>query len=127
MVVREAVGFAEPRSDDLVRQDELSIVPVIELQLLSGFRPIVIERWLRVCADGVRRFVETETDWWRSEVEKPLLEGGMTEAEMLHAQADFGSRPAPAFFCSFRRFGRPLHSGSHNGCCGNDSRISSRI
>lgn len=95
MVVREAVGFAEPRPQDLVRQDELSIVPLIELMLSSGFRPVVIERWLRVCADGLRRFVETETDWWSSEVELPLLEGGMTEREMLEAQADLGSRMVP--------------------------------
>ena len=36
MVVREALGFAEPRPEDQVREDELSIVPVIELQLSSG-------------------------------------------------------------------------------------------
>jgi adenylate cyclase len=95
MVVREAVGFAEPRPEDFVREDELSVVPVIELQLLSGFRPVVIERWLRVCGDSVRRFAETETDWWHSQVEMPLLEGGMTEREMLEAQADLGSRMTP--------------------------------
>jgi hypothetical protein len=95
MVVREAVGFAEPRPEDLVREDELLVVPVIELQLLSGFRSVVIERWLRVCGDSVRRFAETETDWWHSQVELPLLEGGMTEREMLEAQADLGSRMTP--------------------------------
>jgi adenylate cyclase len=91
-VVREAIGFAEPRPEDHVREDELSLVPVIELQLSQGFRPVVIERWLRVCADSLRRIAESETDWWRSEVELPLLEGGMTETEMLEAQADLGSR-----------------------------------
>ena len=94
-VVREAVGFAEPRPEDRVREDELSIVQAIELQLSNGFRPIVIERWLRVCADSLRRLAETETDWWRTEVELPLLEGGMSTAQMLEAQAEFGSRIAP--------------------------------
>jgi adenylate cyclase len=79
----------------LVREDELSLVPLIELQLSSGFRPVVIERWLRVGAESLRRFAETETDWWNSEVELPLLEGGMTEREMLEAQADLGSRMVP--------------------------------
>jgi hypothetical protein len=46
-VVREAVGFAEPQPEDHVGEDELSVVPVIELQLSSGFRPVVVERWLR--------------------------------------------------------------------------------
>ena len=94
-VIREAVGFAEPRPEDLVREDELSVVPAIELQLANGFRPVVIERWLRVCADNVRRIAETEADWWRTEVEMPLLQGGMTETEMLDAQADVGSEMVP--------------------------------
>jgi adenylate cyclase len=94
-VIRQALGSAEPRSEDHLREDELSVVPVIELQLSSGFRPVVIERWLRAYGDGLRRIAETETDWWRSEVEHPLLEGGMTESEMLETQADLGSRMTP--------------------------------
>jgi adenylate cyclase len=94
-VVREALGFAEPGPEDYVREDELSLVQLIALQLSKGFRPAVIEGWLRVCADSLRRITETETDWWRTEVEQPLLEAGMTVGEMLEAQADFGSRIAP--------------------------------
>jgi adenylate cyclase len=94
-VVREAFGFAEPRPDDRVREDELSVVQAIELQLSMGFRPVVIERWLRVCEDSLRRITETETDWYGTEVVRPLLESGMTEAQMLEAQAEVGSRIAP--------------------------------
>jgi adenylate cyclase len=94
-MVREAVGFAEPSPEDQVREDELSVVPVIELQLSKGFRPVVIERWLRVCEDSLRRITESETDWYGTEVVRPLLEAGMTEAEVLEAQADVGSRIAP--------------------------------
>ena len=42
------------------------------------------------------------------------------------AEADSCSRPAPVS-CWFCRIDRPLHSGSHNGCCGNARRISSRM
>jgi adenylate cyclase len=94
-VVREAVGFAEPRPEDRVREDELAIVPIIELQLSNGVRPVAIERWLRVCAESLRRIAETETHWWRTEVEQPLLQKGMSTTEMLEAQAEFGSRIAP--------------------------------
>ena len=94
-VVREAVGSAEPRPEDHVSEHELSVVPAIELQLSKGFRPAVIERWLRACADSLRRVAETETDWWKTEVGQRLLERGMTEGEMLEAQADLGSRMAP--------------------------------
>jgi adenylate cyclase len=95
-VVREAVGFAEPGPDDPVREDELSIMPMIELLVSSGVRPIVIQRWLRLCSDSLRRVAETETDWWRTDVERPLLEEGMSTAQMLEAQADLGSRLNPA-------------------------------
>jgi class 3 adenylate cyclase len=95
LVVREAVGFAEPRPEDHVHDNELSVVPLVQLQLAEGFRPVVIERWLRVYGDSLRRIAETETGWWRSEVVVPLLASGMAEVEMLQAQADLGSRMAP--------------------------------
>ena len=95
MVVREAVGFAEPRPLDHVHDNELSVVPLLQLQLSKGFRPVVIERWLRVYADSLRRIAETETAWWNSEIVMPLVASGTAEAEMLEAQADLGSQMAP--------------------------------
>jgi len=95
MVVREAFGFAEPRPEDTVREDELSIVPLIQLQLAKGFRRIVIERWLRAYGDSLRRIAETEAAWWNSEVEMAMVASGMTEGEMLQAQADLGSEMSP--------------------------------
>ena len=93
--VREALGFAEPEPDDLVREEELVVVRAVELQLSSGLRPAATEAWLRVCADGLRRIAETETDRWRTDIELPLLQGGMTEVEMLEAQAKLGSDLSP--------------------------------
>jgi hypothetical protein len=52
MAVREAFGFAAPRPEDQVHQNELSVVPVIELELAKGFHPVVIERWLRGMTEG---------------------------------------------------------------------------
>jgi adenylate cyclase len=95
LVVREAHGFAEPQPDDRVREDELAVVPAIEAQLSSGIKPEEIERLLRAYAEGMRKIVETETDWYRTEVQQPLLEQGMSETEMLSAQADIGSRISP--------------------------------
>jgi adenylate cyclase len=93
--IREAHGFAEPRPEDRVREDELAVMPAIELQLSTGIRPDAIKRLLRAYGDGMRKIVETETDWYRTEVELPFLEKGMTETEMLAAQAETGSRLAP--------------------------------
>jgi hypothetical protein len=95
LVVREAFGFAEPGPQDHVHEDELSVVPLLQLQLSKGFRPVVIERWLRVYGDSLRRIAEAEAAWWNSEVEVALVESGMTEGEMLQAQADLGSQMTP--------------------------------
>jgi adenylate cyclase len=95
MVVREVFGFAEPHPEDTLHHNELSVVPLLQLQLSKGFHPEVIERWLRVYGDSLRRIAETEAAWWNSEVELPLLASGMTEAEMLVAQADLGSQMTP--------------------------------
>jgi adenylate cyclase len=94
-VVREAVGFAAPGPEDHVHHHELSVVPLLQLQLAKGFRPVVIERWLRVYGDSLRRIAETEAAWWNSEVEMALVASGMTEGEMLQAQADLGSQMTP--------------------------------
>ena len=85
MVIREAVGFAEPQPKDRLRENELQIVPLVEAQICEGFRLTVIERWLRVYGDSLRRIAETEVDWWHTEVELPLLKSGMTPAEMIEA------------------------------------------
>ena len=96
MVVREAFGFAEPHPQDHVHDNELSVVPLLQLQLSKGFRPVVIERWLRVYGDSLRRIAEAEAAWWNSEVEVALVASGMTEGEMLQAQADLGSQMTPS-------------------------------
>jgi adenylate cyclase len=95
MGIREAFGYAEPSRDDLMLEDELSVASAVEMQLAKGFRPAVVAQWLRVYADNLRRIAEMETEWWRSEVEQPLLRGGMTESEMLEAQAEVGSAMTP--------------------------------
>jgi adenylate cyclase len=95
MVVREVFGFAEPHPEDTLHHNELSVVPLLQLQLSKGFHPEVIERWLRVYGDSLRRIAEAEAAWWNSEVEMALVASGMTEGEMLQAQADLGSQMTP--------------------------------
>ena len=94
MVVREAIGFGQPGPEDRVREDELRIVPVIKRLLETGTRPVVVERLLRVWGESMRRIAETEGEWWRSEVEGPLLASGMNEREMLEAANRMGAELA---------------------------------
>jgi class 3 adenylate cyclase len=91
LAIREAMGFARPRPEDLVREDERPVVPLLQLQLGAGFRPAVIERALRVIGDSLRRVAQTEAEWWRTDVVGPLVAAGRSPAEAARAAA--GSLP----------------------------------
>jgi adenylate cyclase len=86
LVIREAIGMAQPSPDDRLREDEMAIVPFIELQLSEGFRPAAIERLLRVQADGTRRITEQEAAWWTSEVIEPAMAAGKGPEEITNVE-----------------------------------------
>ena len=93
MVIREAIGMAQPSPDDRLREDEMAIVPFIELQVAEGFRPVAIERLLRVEGDSTRRITEQEAAWWISEVIEPSVAAGRGAEEI--GNADLTDRIAP--------------------------------
>jgi adenylate cyclase len=85
--VREAAGMAQPSPGDRLREDEMAIVPFIELQIAEGFRPAAIERVLRVQGDSTRRIADQEAAWWNSEVIEPAIAAdggseGISNAEL---------------------------------------------
>ena len=86
VVIREAIGMAEPSPDDRLREDEMAIVPFIELQVSLGFRPAAIERLLRVQGDSTRRIAEQEAAWWNSEVLQPAMAAGKGPEEVGNAE-----------------------------------------
>jgi class 3 adenylate cyclase len=92
-VIRESIGMAEPSPDDRLREDEMVIVPFLELQLASGFRPAAIERLLRVAGDSTRRISEQEAAWWRSEVIQPAMAAGKGPEEI--SNVEFADRISP--------------------------------
>ena len=92
-VIREAIGMAQPSPDDRLREDEMAIVPFIELQVSEGFRPAAIERLLRVQGDSTRRIAEQEAAWWNSEVIEPAMAAGKGPEEI--SNADLADRSSP--------------------------------
>ena len=92
-MIREAIGLAQPSPDDLMRDDELAVVPFIELQCALGFRPVAIERLLRVQGDSMRRIAEQEGAWWVSEVIAPAMAAGKTTEEMANPELAVQTAP----------------------------------
>ncbi len=93
MVVREAIGMAQPSPDDRLREDEMAVVPFIELQVSEGFRLAAIERLLRVQGESTRRITEQEAAWWNSEVIQPAMAAGKGPEEITNAE--LAERNAP--------------------------------
>jgi adenylate cyclase len=91
--VREVTGFPEPAPDDRLREDEMAIVPFLQLQVSAQFRSVEIERLLRVYGDCTRRISEAEGAWWTAEVVAPALAAGKGSEDLTNAE--FADRSAP--------------------------------
>jgi adenylate cyclase len=85
LLIRETIGFGQPQPDDHVREDEQRLAALVGRLISTGSRPGVVERLLRVWGESLRRVGETERDWWRTEMEAPLLASGMSEGQALDA------------------------------------------
>jgi adenylate cyclase len=75
-----------------MREDELSVASFVEAQVQVGFRPVAIERLLRVIGDSLRRITEQEGDWWRTEVLEPRMAEGGPASLMQAASGEFADK-----------------------------------
>jgi adenylate cyclase len=91
--IREATGSEEPSPDDLLREDEMAVVPFLEMQVKEGFRPTAIDHLLRVHGEGTRRMAEAEAAWWNSEVIGPAIAAGGGPDEV--ANTELANRSTP--------------------------------
>jgi adenylate cyclase len=102
-VIREAIGMAQPSPDEKLREDEMVIVPFLEIQVSEGFRPAAIERLLRVQGDSTRRIAEQEAAWWTSEVIERAAAAGkgaeaMGDAELTNRIAPLSEQTVVALY-----------------------------
>jgi adenylate cyclase len=92
-VIREAIGSPQPSPDDLLREDEMAVVPFLELQVSAGFRPTAIEYLLRVYGESTRQMAEAEGSWWNSQVVEPAILAGKDPEEIPNTE--FAARITP--------------------------------
>jgi adenylate cyclase len=73
----EAIGFAWMAPDELIREDELEVVPLLQLGLSTGFLDQVWSSRLgRGYAEGLRLIAGVEKDVWQARFIAPLLASG---------------------------------------------------
>jgi adenylate cyclase len=84
-VIRESMGFARPQPNDLVRDEELDVIPVVQVVLRAGVDATAVERLLRVWGESMRRLTEATRSFYHAQIEVPLLRSGMSESQMMLA------------------------------------------
>jgi adenylate cyclase len=93
-MIREANGAGSASPADLVRDDELAVVPFIAIQVRLGFSPAGIERLVRVYGDSLQRMAQAEAEWFRTEVVEPNLAAGRPAEAIAEIGTAEGLSPA---------------------------------
>jgi adenylate cyclase len=96
-VMRESMGFARPKPEDPVHEEELDLVPVVKIVLDAGADPVAVERQIRVWGESMRRIAEANANFYHIHIEVPLLRSGMSEAQVLQVGSEAVAAGVPLF------------------------------
>jgi adenylate cyclase len=104
----EAIGFARMAPDELIREDELEIVPLLQLGLSSG---ILDQLWStrvgRGFAEGLRLIARVEGEVWQARFMAPLRASGADQQTARERAAqlsiDFLPLVDTALLAAYRR------------------------
>jgi adenylate cyclase len=87
----EAMGFARLAPEELIREDELEVVPLLQLGLSSGFLDQVWSTRLgRGYAEGMRLIARVEKEVWQARFMAPLLTSGANPQTAMERAAQRG-------------------------------------
>jgi adenylate cyclase len=106
----EAIGFARMAPDEPMREDELEIVPLVQLGLASGILDSVwLARVGRAYAEGLRLIARVEGEVWQARFMAPLLAAGADQhtarerASQLSGDLKFPFLVDRALLAAYRR------------------------
>jgi adenylate cyclase len=106
----EAIGFARMAPDELIREDELQVVPLLQLGHASGFLDQVWSTRLgRGYQQGLRLIATVEKEVWRARFMAPMLAAGadrqsaMERAAQRAADINFTPVLDRALLAAYRR------------------------
>lgn len=92
--IEEAMGFAAPDPDDRVPRDDAVLAELARVVLDIGASDEGVRRLFRVYAENVRRLAMAEADLYMEELEKPWVDSGTDESELMLRGAEVGRRMA---------------------------------
>jgi adenylate cyclase len=89
--VLESMGFAQAAPDEPMREDELAVVPLLQLGLSSGtFDLAWLTRLGRAHADGLRLLATAWTEAYQARFEGPALAAGADQRTAMELAAQLG-------------------------------------
>jgi adenylate cyclase len=104
----EAIGFAPMAPDEPIREDELAVVPLLQLGLSTGLMDQLWSTRLgRGYAEGMRLIARVEKELWQARFMAPTLEAGADQRTAMERAAqlgvDFLAVVDPALLAVYRR------------------------
>jgi adenylate cyclase len=94
--VLEAMGFARMEPDERIREDELEVVPLLQLARSTG---ILDRAWLtrvgRAYAEGLRLAATVENEAYRARFTGPVLESGADHRTAMEWASDMAAEFLP--------------------------------
>jgi adenylate cyclase len=85
----ESMGFAWTSADDPVREDELEVLPLIQLAISSGFfDPAWLARVGRAYAEGMRLAAKVENEAYVARFEEPVLASGLGQLQAMERASE---------------------------------------
>jgi adenylate cyclase len=92
----ESMGFARMGPDELLREDELEVVPLLQLGLATGvLDQIWVTRAGRAYAEGLRLAAQVENDIFHARFEMPMLESGADQRTAMELASRLGGDFVP--------------------------------
>ncbi len=87
--VFESMGFAWTSADDPVREDELEVLPLIQLAISSGFfDPAWLARVGRAYAEGMRLAAQVENEAYVARFEEPVRASGLGQRQVMERASE---------------------------------------
>jgi adenylate cyclase len=106
----ESIGFARMAPDELIREDELEVVPLLQQGVSTGFLDQAWSSRLgRGYAEGLRLIAGVEKDVWQARFIAPVLASGADQqtareqASRLSGDLNFASLIDRALMAAYRR------------------------
>jgi adenylate cyclase len=88
----ESMGFAWTSPDEPMREDELEVVPVLQMGISTG---ILDKRWMarvgRAYAEGLRLAAMVETEIFQARFEGPALDAGLGQRQVIELASELAA------------------------------------